>query len=229
MIHDVNRSGEERDAALDSLVRRYWHAIYAFIRRTGRDVHEAGDLTQGFITTVLLERRLAERADPSRGRFRTYLVACLRNYLREKQRSDVRRRRRVAAESDSPAAASVSSPVVTFGTPEEAFDYHWAVTIVRRVLDRVASECRADGLEVHWSVFEARVGRPMLTGEPPATASELVARYDLSDAAQVSNLLVTVKRRFARALRAEIAGTVSDAESVENEIRDLLASLERAR
>lgn len=41
MIHDVNWSGEERDAALDSLVRRYWHAIYAFIRRTGRDIASA--------------------------------------------------------------------------------------------------------------------------------------------------------------------------------------------
>ncbi len=78
--------------ALEQLVRRYWAAVYAYIRRTGRDVHEAADLTQGFVCDIIISRRLCDYADPQRGRFRTLLLGAVQNYLREQHRHDLRNR-----------------------------------------------------------------------------------------------------------------------------------------
>ena len=77
---------------MERLVRRYWSAIFAYIRRSGRDVHEAADLTQGFVCDILISRRLCDSADPNRGRFRTLLLRAIQNYLRERHRREQRAR-----------------------------------------------------------------------------------------------------------------------------------------
>jgi RNA polymerase sigma-70 factor (ECF subfamily) len=86
-------SGEEQKIALERLSRRYWPAIYAYIRATGRDVHEAADLSQGFVCDVMLGRNIFETADQKRGRFRSLLLTAIRNYLRQRHRHDTARKR----------------------------------------------------------------------------------------------------------------------------------------
>lgn len=220
---------DRRQQAMDRLVRRYWPAIYAYIRRSDRDAHEAADLTQGFITTVLLERKLAETADRSRGRFRSFLLASLVNYLRERHRYDTRQVR--SHEGKSPLPFSQLEVDVAEGaryaTPEAAFVYHFSAALVRATLKRVQRECQKDGLEAHWTVFERRIVRPVLTGEDPPSLAGLAEQLGLADEAQASNLVITVKRRFAKALREEVATTVTDEAEVEQELRDILRGLER--
>ncbi len=71
--------GEAR-AALATLCETYWYPIYACIRRhCGRD-DEARDLTQAFFA-FLLESDAHAGADAARGRFRTFLLTCCRNFL----------------------------------------------------------------------------------------------------------------------------------------------------
>jgi hypothetical protein len=69
LIFDAAR-GDDLPAttALEILARRYWPALYAFIRSSGKDVHEAADLTQGFVCDVMLSRNLFYHADPGSGR-----------------------------------------------------------------------------------------------------------------------------------------------------------------
>jgi RNA polymerase sigma factor (sigma-70 family) len=232
MLGELGKPADARSRALAQLVRRYWPAIYAFIRRTGRDVHEAADLTQGFISTVMLERDLASRADPTRGRFRAFLLTSLRNYLRERHRHDARRSPRPVEGGPSRPAAPLSldfdaADERAFATPEAAFSYQWSAALVRGVLERVRRECLRDGFELHWSVFDARVVRPMLFGEPPASMTELVERFELDDVSAASNMLVTVKRRVARALREEIASTVESESAVGDELASLRRDLEK--
>ncbi|MCH8165347.1 MAG: sigma-70 family RNA polymerase sigma factor, partial [Planctomycetes bacterium] len=76
--------------ALERLMRRYWPAVYAYIRSTGRDVHESADLTQGFVCDVIISRRLCAGADPHRGRFRNLLLSAVKNYLRQQHRHERR-------------------------------------------------------------------------------------------------------------------------------------------
>ena len=66
----------------------------------------------------------------------------------------------------------------------------------------------------------------MLLGEPRLPYAKLVERFELSDAGQAANMMITVKRRFVQALIGEIGCTVSDPMQVEDELRALLRDLE---
>lgn len=231
MIFTATGTDDEASArALEQLSRRYWPSVYAYVRSSGRDVHEAADLTQGFICDVMLGRRLFHEADPKRGRFRTLLLRSLQNYLRERHRFATRQKRQ--PESGKPASLDDSQThLIAMSadvTPEVAFTFEWSATLVREVLEQVRRECIADGFEAHWVVFESRVVRPMLFGEKPASYRTLVDRLDLDDRSQAANMMITVKRRFARTLMAETGRTVSDPGTASQEILDILSDLERS-
>jgi DNA-directed RNA polymerase specialized sigma24 family protein len=215
--------------AMDHLVRRYWPSVYAYIRRTGRDVHEASDLAQGFVCDVIIGRHLFHHADPARGRFRTLLLNALKNYLREQHRHEHRQKRSndgvKPLQIDPAEMAAVESSLHL--TPEAAFSAQWNATLIRRVLERVRLGCLSSGLDAHWIIFESRVVKPMLFGEPPGNYAQLVERLSLHDAGQAANMMVTVKRRFSRELYAEISQTVSDPNETEEELRELLQELEQ--
>ena len=70
----------EARLALAQLCETYWYPLYAYVRRRVGNVHEAQDLTQAFFCH-LLEKQTIARADRSRGRFRTFLVTALKNFL----------------------------------------------------------------------------------------------------------------------------------------------------
>lgn len=216
------------NAAIAKLVRRYWPAVYAYIRRAGSDVHEASDLTQGFICDVILGRALFSHADPKRGRFRSLLLTALSNYLRERHRHDTRGKRSTGVKPLQLDDAELAAKATEWtSSPEHAFCAQWNATIIRDVLDRVRDGCLKAGLEAHWEVFEARVVRPMLFNEPRMPYAKLVDRLELADAAQAANMMITVKRRFVHALVQEVATTVSDPMQVEEELRELVRDLER--
>src|SRR5512136_496277 len=67
-------------AALDQLCRHYWQPLYAYVRRAGRSREEAEDLTQAFFARLLAQNSVA-RADPARGRFRSFLLSALKHFL----------------------------------------------------------------------------------------------------------------------------------------------------
>ena len=68
------------EAALGELCRIYWYPLYAYVRRRGHAPEEAQDLTQGFFLHLLEHKTLA-RADPLKGKFRSFLIGSLQNYL----------------------------------------------------------------------------------------------------------------------------------------------------
>ena len=62
--------------ALATLCDAYWYPIYAYVRRSGHSPHDAEDLTQGLFAG-LLEKETLTRADPEKGRLRTFLLKCV--------------------------------------------------------------------------------------------------------------------------------------------------------
>src|SRR5436190_2189355 len=81
-----------KGAGWDPLIRLYWKPLYFYVRRRGIDNETAKDLIQDFLT-MLLERRSIEKADPSRGRFRTFLLAALDNFLADWKKKETRQKR----------------------------------------------------------------------------------------------------------------------------------------
>ena len=73
-------TSEQADRALAELCSGYWCPLYAYVRRRGYDAEDARDLTQAFFAR-LLERRGLASADPARGRFRSFLLTAMKNFL----------------------------------------------------------------------------------------------------------------------------------------------------
>jgi len=78
--------------ALDALIRMYWKPLYFFVRQRGFGNEEAKDIVQEFLA-IALEHGMIPRADPLRGRFRTFLLAALTNFLKDRRRAKGRLKR----------------------------------------------------------------------------------------------------------------------------------------
>jgi RNA polymerase sigma-70 factor (ECF subfamily) len=230
VLRASGRDGSDSAHALERLARRYWPAIFAYLRSQGRGIHEAADLTQGFLCDVVLGRDLLSVANQQRGRFRSLLLTALENYVRDQHRRSRRLKRAAGGQPTVPVeSAELEATVGASEAPQAAFATQWGTTLLRHVLEQVRSDCCDQGLGVHWEVFERRIIRPALLGDPPADYPALVVQLGLRSPSQAANMVVTVKRRLVRALLEEVQRTVGDPTEVESEIRDLLRDLERGR
>ena len=101
----------QADVALAELCRTYWYPLYAFVRRKGHSPHDAQDLTQAFFAR-LLEKYYVAQADRDRGRFRTFLLGTLTDFLAGDldSSSEVRKRNLAFFESASCPALSAARP-----------------------------------------------------------------------------------------------------------------------
>ncbi len=224
LIGHIQQDQDPDQALIGLLLQRYWKPVYCYLRRKGCDNEQAKDLTQGFFQEVVLNRRLVERADPSKGRFRAFLLHALKQYL-------VDERRKAAAHRHIPKEKLVSleigePPVLPQTTsnwrPEDCFIYAWKAAMLDETLAEVQSDCLDHGLEMHWNAFEARVLRPALENNPPPSLTRICELYAIASEAKASNMIITVKRRFQAALRKHLRSTVASDEEAEEELQDML-------
>lgn len=229
----VMRAQRDR-AVLEYLLRLYWSPVYAFVRRQGYSGHDASDLTQEFMTTVVLGRDLFEQADPSRGRFRSFLKTALSNFLIDQHRTRRYSRRSGARSAPADAATATQEHAAADDRAQDpnalaAFDRAWARTIVEQALLATEEHCLRSGMTDHWRIFDINVVAPAMRRTEPMSLAELAERLNASkpadappfDEDRVSNMLQTVKRCFRRALRDAVAQTVSTPAEVEQELSDL--------
>jgi len=212
-------------AALSELCRDYWRPLYVFIRRQGRAPHDAEDLTQGFFAD-LLGREALTKADQAKGRFRTFLLAALKNFLcNEWDRSQAQKRGGGAQlisinSEDAEAMLNKDKALADARSPDRLFDRQWALLMLERVLESL----RRDYEATHKGpLFEALM--PILTGGAGESAyAEIGADLGMSEGA-VKVAAHRLRTRYRDALRAEIAQTVSSPEEVDTEWRELMAAL----
>ena len=216
-------STPEADQALATLCEWYWHPVYAFVRHQGHSSDEAADLTQAFFTRVL-ERSYLHQADPARGRFRSFLLACLRHFLaNERDRAQRIKRggpfQHRALDVDTAEGWYALEPRDEV-TPEKLFERRWALTLLDRVLNRVRNE------QVHkgkGATFDQLKG--FLTGDAGGEPYRVVAR-DLGVSEAVVKVTVhRLRRRFRDFLLKEIADTVTDPREVDEEMRFLIQAV----
>lgn len=210
----------QAQAALEALCRAYWYPLYAYVRRRGRSPQDAQDLTQGFFLSLLRGQYLT-RADRARGRFRTFLLTALENYLHnEHDRALALKRggdREIVSWDGLEAERRYALEPAGGLSPEQLFEKRWGATLLEQVLARLRAEF--DQPERR-AVFDQL--KPHLWGEDHATPyAELATRFNLS----VPAIKVTVHRlrkRYRELLREAIAQTVADPGEIADEIRHLL-------
>jgi len=204
----------------NELVRRYWKPIYCFLRHKGCSNEEAKDLTQGFFTEIILDSNLFKNIDRSKGKFRSLLLMALNHYVIDVVRHDKRLKRHpgvlVSLEDDLFISAE------SLANPEAAFDYAWATEVLNETLAKLKAECHQDGLIQHWEVFQAWVLDPILEQKKPESIRAICQRFGIVGEARVSNMVVTVKRRFKQLLERNVGKYVNSDEDVSLEIRRLL-------
>jgi RNA polymerase sigma-70 factor (ECF subfamily) len=205
--------------ALERLCRIYWPPIYAFLRRAGRAPAEAEDLTQEFFAS-LLRRRVLAVADARRGRFRTFLLAALQNFLRDQHDRATALKRGgggtvLALDSAEAERQYLEVPAGDVG-PEACFDRRWAMQLVARSLVRLEAEHVEAGKAALFAVLQ-----PFVLTQPTAgDYAQLAQRLGLRE----GTVAVTVHRlrvRCRELLRDELAETVDDPAAAEAEFRAL--------
>lgn len=215
-------ASEGAEAALSWLCSAYWMPLYSFLRRSGRSREDAEDVVQEFFARLKTGRILAS-ALPERGRFRTFMLAALKNLDRDIHRADVARKRggdrehvpldlamaeeRWQADSDNASS------------PEVAFDQAWATALMERASARLRSQFESENRSAVFAEFFPRISGGMPSDEIKSSASRLGMSVDAARMA-----MSRLRRRYAEMIRAEIAETVGSRDDEADELRYLLSS-----
>jgi RNA polymerase sigma factor (sigma-70 family) len=218
---DEASQSRARDA-LAELCRTYWYPLYAFVRNRGYSAVDAQDLTQAFFARILEVGGFAS-ADRQQGRFRSYLLGAMKNFLaNEWHRGQTQKRggqvEFIEWDAFDPETR-YSGASKQSDNPEQLFDREWALEITSGALKALQDEMAKSGKS---DQFDALKGS--LTGEDDSPREEIAARLDMSKGA-VKIAVHRLRQRYRLLLRATIAETVSDETNLDDEMRYLVAVL----
>ena len=222
-VNDAGQSNSEAAGALEKLCRTYWYPLYAYVRRKGYDSPDAQDLTQEFFAR-LLDKPWLREVHPSKGKFRSFLLASVNHFLANDWRRDQARKRgggTVTFSFDAAGAEDCYRLEPSHNeSPDRIYDHHWAMNVLYQAQTWLKQECFMTG---KCALFEELKGQ--LDGDKnPDTYSEVAARLGQTEPA-VKKAAQRLRERYQELIRAEISQTVSDPGEVEQEIRHLFAAL----
>lgn len=215
----------EARAALASLCETYWYPVYAFLRRRGYDRDRSKDLTQELFAQ-LIEKRSFEVADKERGRFRSFLLACLRHLLSHEYKKEHAAKRggeytfvpldEVLAENRYGA-----EPADDNMSPEKLFERRWALTLLDQAMEDLKREYVDSGRSQQFDALH-----PLIAGasDSSATYAEVAARLNLNENA-ARQAAFRMRTRFGDLLRSKVAFTVASPEELEAELMQFRLAL----
>jgi RNA polymerase sigma factor (sigma-70 family) len=215
----------EAQAALARLCQTYWYPLYCCVRRHGRSAEDAQDLTQAFFEKLIARNQIS-LADRERGRFRTFLLRSLENFLHnEHEKASTQKRgggRAMISWDAQSAEERYNSEPSTDLSPAELFDRRWASTLIAETLHRLRQELAMTGRAELFDHLE-----PNLWGDDTSTPyAEIAAALDMT-AVAVKVTMHRLRARFRALLRDEIIQTVADPGEVEDELQRLFRILTR--
>jgi RNA polymerase sigma-70 factor (ECF subfamily) len=207
--------------ALERLCRIYWYPLYAYVRRTGRGVEDAEDLTQAFFAH-LLTKGFPRGAVPDRGKFRSFLLVSLRHFL-----ADYHRYTHSAKRGGGIALVPLDARKAEerFGlephdsqTPETLYEREWALALLDRARARLRQEfnaARSADLYDRLQVFP-------LTGKGECSFQQAAAKLGMTESA-LKSAVHRLRARYRELVREEVTHTVGDPSEVREEARHLIA------
>jgi len=210
--------------ALQALCEAYWYPTYVYVRRKGHGPDDAEDLTQEFFAQ-LIEKQHLRLADREKGRFRTFLLAMLDQFLAN-ERTRARRQKRgghfqfVSLDHQTPEERYRTEPVDDSGTPEEIFLRQWALTLLKNATETLSRKCVAEGKQELFEVARRLMYRHDVNG----AYADVAKRLGMSEGA-VRVAVHRLRQTFGQVLREQIAQTVHTHEEVEEERRFLMKVL----
>jgi RNA polymerase sigma-70 factor (ECF subfamily) len=214
-------TGDDARAALESLCRTYRPPVLAYISSRGYRSDVAEDLTQSFFTRFL-ERADYADADPSRGRFRAYLLTAIKNFLINAavEANRVKRGGRIQFESIDNKGDDGDSLPADGSNPEQVFEQAWALVVLDSALRRLRKEAQLAG---RGELFDHL--RDFMAEQPDeADYARVAAALNL----RRNTVAVSVHRlrqRLRALVREEVAQTAADSSALDIELRELRSAL----
>lgn len=224
IIRDAAHGGDTLAVeALGSLVRTYWQPLYRYARRKGKAPEDAEDLVQGFLAHVIEDRAL-RKTDPSKGRFRAFLLASFRNWMINDWKRGTREKRGGGAAPLSLDRQSAETGLrlepADEQSPDKLYDREWALALLGKVLADLEATCRAEGGAAQFEALKA-----CLTADSARIPyADLARQLDTTEgAARVA--VHRLRKRYRHLLTREISRTLASPDAVEEEMRSLFAAL----
>jgi RNA polymerase sigma-70 factor (ECF subfamily) len=209
--------------ALATLCEQYWYPLYAFIRRRGHPRDEAEDLTQAFFA-MLLEKNTLKHADPQRGRFRSYLLGTLRNFLaNEWDRSQAIKRgggRKPVSMDAASAEGRLGIEPHIDQSPEHFFDRQWALTVLNLAMELLRIQSRKNGKE---AIFD-RLQTCLVGEESELNYQQIGDELGMTEGA-VKVAVYRLRAKYRELIREQIAQTLDSQDEIDDEIRHLFEAL----
>jgi RNA polymerase sigma-70 factor (ECF subfamily) len=186
-------------------------------------VDQAQDLTQEFFTRVI-EGQYLNRADPEKGRFRSFILTSLRFFVADeadRQRAAKRGGGALVPREFSSGEERYQREPAHDETPERIFERRWALSILDQVVGKLRDEFVQQGRPEHFERLKV-----FLLGQPDAPYAALAQQMNTSEGA-LKVAIHRLRKRYRELFRREIADTVADPAEVESELRYLAEVLTR--
>lgn len=201
---------DEAKLALSDLCEAYYEPVHTFIRATERG-DSARDLTHAFFTS-LLEKDALGKLERDRGKFRSYLLGAVKNFLKDQHKKQSAEKRgsgkpdvSLDADTDEKSGAATVAAVrkakSTDPPDDSLFDRQWALAILGRALEVLANS-RENSRQ-----FEAL--KPWLTGDNPHgfSQAEVAAKLEITEGA-VKVAIYRLRKKMRTLVKSEIAQTL---------------------
>lgn len=219
----VGRAGDQHTRvaadALETLCRTYWYPLYAFARRSGNSPHDAQDWVQSFFEYLLIHR-VVGKAEPGRGRFRSFLLGTFKHFVSTERRRQFAQKRgggRTFISLDEQATEErYASEPVDAHTPETLFELSWARTVLARVAASLEQEYAGAGKLEAFKLLQPHLQSGRQISSFADTAKALGKSEDA-----VKSAVMRLRQRFQQLLREQIAQTVTTKDEVEEELQHL--------
>jgi RNA polymerase sigma-70 factor (ECF subfamily) len=200
--------------------------VYRFIRRCNYSDDASQDLTQEFFSRVLTHLGL-EGVEQGRGRFRSYLLGAVKHFLADQQdRANAAKRGGgqmpvpldFSLDTHTTASGQITEP--SPAVPDAFFDRQWALNVIDRSLKALGGDFVSAGKGRYFETL-----KPWLVGEVGSLSQgEAAQQLGLSEGA-VKVAIHRLRKRFRELVKEEIAGTVDQPVTVQEELHYLLEAL----
>jgi RNA polymerase sigma-70 factor (ECF subfamily) len=217
-------SSARAETALTQLCEAYWQPLYELLRRQGKSPADSQDAVQSFLAHLLTHHRLSQ-VHPAKGRFRSFLLASLRNFLVDEQRKHQAQKRGGTLTPLSLDLARAESqwacePADPSPDPAQSFERRWALTVLERALSQLKAEYVTAGKSDRFECLESF----LLGDSPDVSYAEAGQRLGMSEGA-VKMAVLRFRQRGRELFRMEVSHTVHTEEDIDDEVRHLFSVL----
>jgi RNA polymerase sigma factor (sigma-70 family) len=218
LVRESRGDATSAKQALSDLCAAYYAPVVTFIARSGFEEGRARDLAHDFFARVLSSSQTL-RADRGRGRFRSYLLGAVKHFVSDTLDRERAIKRGGGEKWEHLTETGMPLPDDSVPAPDRAFDRQWALTLLDRVLEQLASEFDASEKTTHFALL-----KPWLTGDDgDLSQAEIARRLGMNEGA-VKVAIHRLRKRFREMVKAEIAQTTGETE-VHDELNHLVSIL----